>query len=137
MSDPVVNLPAAGARVDPRAVSLREKIELAIGNIVVLRATTVVGTVSASGADELNRVTGLALDPANQQVASTSFNMLLGDGSVILAPIYVTDPAYRALHEQTVQQARDIREQSVKLLREMWDKFAPLLDERLEARPGA
>jgi hypothetical protein len=115
---------------------LREKLELAVGQLVTLRATTVVGSVTAVGADELNRVTGLVLDPANQQVASTSFNMLLGNGSVVLSPIFVTDPAYKALHEQTVKEAREIREQSVALLKEMWDKFAPLLDKRLDTKPA-
>jgi hypothetical protein len=117
--------------------TLRQRIELAIGQLVVLRATTVVGSISASGADELNQVTGLKIDPENQQVAATSFNMLLGDGSVIVSPIFVTDPAYKALHEKTVEDAQRIREQTVQLLKDMWDKFAPLLDKRLDNKPGS
>jgi hypothetical protein len=90
----------------------------------------VVGTVTATGADKFDQITGLILAPEGQQVSSTSINMLLGDCSVILSPSFIDNAAYKQLHADTVKQAMDVREQTVKLLKDAFNAFkdSPIAD---------
>jgi hypothetical protein len=100
-----------------------ERLERALENLVVLRAVTVVGNITANGADEFNQVTGLRLEPDTQQVCSTSVNMLLGDCSLILSPIFVENAAYKQLHDDSVKQALAVRQQTIDLLKQAFDAF--------------
>ena len=99
------------------------RLEKAVENLVVLRVTTVVGTVNAKGADDFDQVTGLTLAQGDQQVCSTSINMLLGDCSLILSQVFVDNAAYKQLHADAVTQAKEVRQQTITLLKEAFDAF--------------
>ena len=99
----------------------------AINNLAVLRVTVVVGTVTATGADDLHQVTKIELTGQGQEVASTSINMALGDSSVILSPKFVEDANYQKLHAEAVDQALKVRQQTVDLLQKGYAAFKDLL----------
>lgn len=103
--------------------TLIERLERAVGALVVLRVTTVVGTVTAEGADDLNQVTRLRLAGDGQQVASSSINTMLGDCSTILSPIFVENAAYKELHASAVAKAQEVRSQTIALLKEAFTAF--------------
>ena len=114
---PVVPVPQNGAvAAGASAPTLGQRLEGAVANLVVLRVTTVVGTVSAQGADDLHQVTRLTLAADGQHVASTSINMMLGDSSTILSPAFVENPAYKELHMDSVKKAQEVRDQTINLL---------------------
>ncbi|MDT7950759.1 MAG: hypothetical protein RQ966_04565 [Acetobacteraceae bacterium] len=139
MPDPVPMQPAAtspGPDSEAVATSLRERIGEAVGKLLVLRVTTIIGEVSATGAGQFGEVTGLSLGTQGQLVACTSFDMLLGDGSVIMSPAFTKDPDLRALHADSVNQAHAIREKSVALLKDMLDTFEGLVDRTGAPRAG-
>lgn len=106
-----------------RKPTLTERIEKTLENLVVLRVTTVVGTVTATGADAFDQVTGLTLAPDGQQVSCTSINMVLGDCSLILTPSFVDNPAYKQLHDDAVKQALAVRQQTMDLLKQAVESF--------------
>ena len=103
--------------------TLAGRLEQAVANLVILRVTTVVGTITAEQADQLHQVTALTLNPAGQQVASTSVNMLLGDCSTLLAPIFVENAVYKDLHAAGLAKALEIRGQTIGLLKEAYEAF--------------
>jgi hypothetical protein len=138
MSDKVTTLdpgPAAPRTIPERAPEtadagasgtldrLAGRLEQVVANLATLRVTTVVGTVTAERADQLDRVTGLTLSPTGQLVASTSVNMLIGDSSTIIAPTFVENPAYKELHEAAVAKAVEVRGQTLTLLKEAYEAF--------------
>lgn len=116
-------VPAAIQPAAEQKPTLLERIGKAVENLVVLRVTTVIGTVSATGADQFDQITGLNLAPEGQQVSCTSINMLLGDCSLILSPNFVDNPAYKQLHDDSVKQALDVREQTIDLLKQAFEAF--------------
>ena len=122
-SAPVPVAPAPIVQPPGQDLTLMQRIERALENLVVLRVTTVVGNVTATGADQFNQITGLKIAPDDQQVASTSINMLLGDSSLILSPSFVDNAAYKALHSEAVTQALSIRKQTVDLLKDAYESF--------------
>ena len=126
-TDPAIAAGGAAVPIPPRVADqpegILERIEKAVENLVVLRVTTVVGTVNARGADDFDQVTGLTLAQGDQQVCSTSINMLLGDCSLILSQVFVDNAAYKQLHADAVTQAKEVRQQTITLLKEAFDAF--------------
>lgn len=112
-----------GAREGGTFDRLAGRIEQVVANLATLRVTTVVGTVTAAQADQLHQITDLKLGSEGQQVASTSVNMLIGDSSTILAPIFVENPAYKELHATAVAKALEVRGQTIALLKEAYEAF--------------
>ncbi len=108
--------------------SFLDRVQRIAANIVVMKVTTVVGTLeSAVGADELHRVTTIKVAPTDQQVASLSINMALGDTSLLMSQSFVDNDTYRKLHDEAVQQARAVRQETVELLGTIYRTFKDAL----------
>lgn len=105
-----------------------QRVVRAAANIVILRVTTVVGDLEITGADDLNRPTTVVLRPGSQQVASLSINTALGDSTLMMSQAFVDNPTYRALHDDAVKSAEQVRANSITLLREIWQDFKTLLE---------
>lgn len=99
-----------------------------IENIVFLRVTTVIGTgVAVQDAEALDKPTRITIQPDGQKVASLSVNMVDGDSTLVMSQAFVEKPEYRALHDKAVENANEVRANSVALIgsiyREMRDWF--------------
>ena len=105
---------------------LRGRLLQALANLVVLRITTVVGPVTASKVTSLDARTDIDIGQQAGEVASTTINLLQGDVTDVMTPIFVTDQTYRALHAASVQTAKDIISSNLNLLK---DVFVQLRDD--------
>jgi hypothetical protein len=116
MSDSAPPLPA-----NSQTASILEKAytQLAklVDNIVILRVTTVVGTVTATDATDPSLPTRITVDPAGQLVAHSAINTALGDANVVMSKGFLEDEALNKLHTQSLADSRAIRKESVDLLR--------------------
>jgi L-alanine-DL-glutamate epimerase-like enolase superfamily enzyme len=124
--------PAPGAPPDHASTnpseSFAERLQHIAANIVLLKVTTVVGTLTgAVSADDLHTVTTITLDPANQQIASLSMNMALGDTSQLMSPDFIANKDYRDLHADAIKQAREVRQETVTLISTMIKEFGDWL----------
>jgi hypothetical protein len=140
-SDPtpqVVNIATPAAPASPAAPvnhsatapteTFAQRMEHIAANIVLLKVTTVIGTLSgAVSADDLHQVTTISLDPTNQQIASLSMNMALGDTSQLMSPDFIANKDYRDLHADAVKQAREVRQETVNLISSMIKEFGDWL----------
>lgn len=105
-----------------------DRVKRIAESIAIMRVTTVIGTLTGVvGQDDLKHVTSITLDSANQQAASLSINMVLGDTTLLLSPGFVDNPTYMKLHEDAVKQAREIRGETVELLKTIWHELSDLL----------
>ncbi len=88
-----------------------------IDEIIILRVTTVVGTVTADNvADPLQR-TKINVEPTGQLVAHTAVNTALGDANLVFSKGFLDDEALTKLHNDALQQSRAIRKDSMDMLR--------------------
>ena len=106
---------------------LRARLLEALANLVVLRITTVVGPVTASRVTSLDARTDLTIGQQAGDVASTTINLLQGDVTEVMSPIFVTDQTYRALHATSVQTAKDIVSNNLNLLKDAFVQLRGLL----------
>ena len=106
---------------DSRSASLLakafEQLEKAVEKIVILRVTTVMGTVTTKGAGDPMSDTEVTVDPAGQLVAYTAINTALGDANVVISKGFLEDEALNKLHTQALADARAIRKESIDMLR--------------------
>lgn len=109
------------------AETIRQRVLAAVENLVNLRVTTVVGGVQAIDVDEFHRVTTLRLQPGEQSVASSSIDMVLGDSSTIVSPIFVQDAAFQKLHADARAQAEEVRKNTIDMLVKVYKELADKL----------
>jgi len=88
-----------------------------IDEIVILRVTTVVGTVTAEDAADPSKPTTITVAPAGQLVAHSAINTALGDANVVISKGFLDDDALNKLHTQALADSRTIRRESVDMLR--------------------
>lgn len=93
------------------------KLGAIIDEIVILRVTTVVGTVTAAGAGDVGEPTVITIAPEGQLVAHSAINTVLGDMNVVLSKGFLDDAALMELHKQALADSRAIRRDSIELLR--------------------
>jgi hypothetical protein len=117
--------PQGGSNEPPP--DLRARLLEALANLVVLRITTVVGPVTASRVTSLNARTDLTIGQQAGDVAATTINLLQGDVTEVMSPIFVTDQTYRALHATSVQTAKDIVSNNLNLLKDAFVQLRGLL----------
>ena len=123
--------PAPGPAATPE--TFRQKIIDALNDMMVLHVTTVighVGTVKLEGSGAISRV---GLDDTAPKVANTVINMATGCTSITFTPDFSADAALMALHAGSVQTARDVRKETIALLKAALDNFEALLNRK----PGA
>ena len=87
-----------------------------IDDIVVLRVTTVVGTVTATDADDPSKQTRITVAPDGQMVAHSAINMALGDANIVVSKGFMNDGELKALHAQALADSRAIRKESIEML---------------------
>jgi hypothetical protein len=87
-----------------------------IDEIVILRVTTVIGTVTVENAGDPSQQTKITVDPANQLVAHTAINTALGDADIVMSKGFIDDDALNKLHTQALADSRAIRKDSMDLL---------------------
>jgi hypothetical protein len=131
----VVN-PAAGDHVLAPAATLetfRQKIIDALNEMMVLHVTTVIGHVGSvqSGGD--GAISTVGLDDPAPKVANTVINMVTGCTTITYTPDFSADAALMTLHANSVQTARDVRKETIALLKAALDNFEALLNRK----PGA
>ncbi len=106
---------------DARGESILDKAYAKLGaiidEIVILRVTTVVGTVTAAGAGDVGEPTVITVAPEGQLVAHSAINTALGDMNVVLSKGFLDDAALMALHNQALADSRAIRKDSIDMLR--------------------
>jgi hypothetical protein len=108
--------------------SFSDRVQHIATNIVLMKVTTVVGTLTGTvSADDQHKITTITLDPANQQVASLSINMALGDTTLLMSPEFIANKDYRDLHADSVKQAREVRAETVALISSMIKEFGDWL----------
>ena len=108
--------------------SFLSRVERIAANLVILKVTTVIGTFeSVIGADETHRVTVIKAASNNQQVASISINMALGDTSQVVSQSFVENPIYMKMHIDALVQARAVRQETIELLRTIYKEFRDML----------
>jgi len=109
------------AAQDAGLLAVIEKIYAKLGEIVeevvVLRVTTVVGTVTAGGTGDVNTSTTITVAPEDQLVAHLAMNTALGDTNVILSKGFMEDATLAAIHKQAIADALTIRKESIEMLR--------------------
>lgn len=93
------------------------KLGAIIDEIVILRVTTVVGTVTATGAGDVGEPTVITIAPEGQLVAHSAINTALGDMNVVLSKGFLDDAALMELHKQALADSRAIRRDAIELLR--------------------
>jgi hypothetical protein len=93
------------------------QLEKLVDNIVVLRVTTVVGTVTTTNATDPSTPTSITIAPADQLVAHTAVNTALGDANIVMSKGFLDNEALSKLHTQALADARAIREESTDMLR--------------------
>jgi hypothetical protein len=108
------------ATADRPGPDLRARLLEALANLAVLRITTVVGPVTASRITSLDEKTAIDIGQQAGEVASTTINLLQGDVTEVMTPVFVTDQTYRALHAASVQTAKDIVSNNLTLLKEAY-----------------
>ena len=96
------------------------KLEQLVDDIVLLRVTTVIGAAHVDAASAANRgaETAITLDEDKPQlVASTTINMLVGDFTQVIDPVFMDKPEYMKLHADAIATARAIRAETMSLLK--------------------
>ena len=88
-----------------------------IDEIIILRVTTVVGTVTAENVSDPMQRTKINVEPAGQLVAHTAVNTALGDANLVFSKGFIDDEALIKLHNDALQQSRAIRKDSMDMLR--------------------
>jgi hypothetical protein len=94
-----------------------KKLGEIVEEIVVLRVTTVVGTVTAADVGDVTTSTKITVASDNQLVAHLAVNTALGDTNVVLSKGFMDDAALMAIHKQATADALMIRKESVEMLR--------------------
>lgn len=92
------------------------KIGSVIDEIVILRVTTVVGTVTATEIESSDSQTRVSVAPEGQLVAHSVINTALGDMNTIYSKGFLEDATLSALHRQALTDARGIRKDSIDML---------------------
>jgi hypothetical protein len=110
------------------AAELRKKISDALNAFLVLHVTTVVGQASVANADDSGAISSIKLTDANQKVANTVINTVLGDGTTIYSPDFVTDQTLVDIHKSAVQTAHDIRKETMDILKSVLQDFKDVLN---------
>ena len=87
-----------------------------VDEIVILRVTTVIGTVIAEGAGDPSQQTKITVAPDGQLVAHTAINTALGDANIVMSKGFIDDDALNKLHAQSLADSRAIRKESMDLL---------------------
>ena len=90
--------------------------------LVLLRVTTVIGAakVTLTPLDDGGDKVAVDLGPAaDQLVASSTMDMLLGDFTQVFSPDFVSKPDYAALHASALSQAHDTRDKTIAMLKEI------------------
>jgi hypothetical protein len=121
MSDPAQIPNRQNAGQDAGLLAVLDKVYKKLGEIVeeivVLRVTTVVGTVTAQGAGDVDTNTTINIAPENQLVAHLAVNTALGDTNVIISKGFMEDATLAAIHKQAIADALTIRKESIEMLR--------------------
>jgi hypothetical protein len=121
MSDPAQIPNRQNAGQDAGLLAVLDKVYKKLGEIVeeivVLRVTTVVGTVIAQGAGDVDTNTTINIAPENQLVAHLAVNTALGDTNVIISKGFMEDATLAAIHKQAIADALTIRKESIEMLR--------------------
>jgi hypothetical protein len=99
------------------------QLEKLVENIVSLRVTTVVGTVTAADVADPSMPTRITIDPAGQLVAHSAINTALGDANIVMSKGFLEDEALNKLHAQALADSRAIRKESVDMLRSAIDSL--------------
>jgi hypothetical protein len=133
---PVVNLTPAdhalalapGPAATPE--TFRQKIIDALNEMMVLHVTTVIGHVGSvqSGGD--GTISTVGLDDPAPKVANTVINMATGCTTITYTPDFSADAALMALHASSVKTSREVRAETIALLKVALDNFEALLNRK-------
>jgi hypothetical protein len=110
--------------------TFRQKIIDALNDLLVLHVTTVIGHVGTVQSDTSGAISTVGLDDAAPKVASTVVNMATGCTTVTFTPDFCADPALMSMHTASVQTARDVRKETITLLKTALDNFEALLNKK-------
>jgi len=88
-----------------------------IDDIVILRVTTVVGTVSAANVTDPMQPTTITIEPGGQLVAHSAINTALGDAGLVFSKGFLDDATLTKIHNDALDQSRAIRKDSMDMLR--------------------
>jgi hypothetical protein len=110
--------------------TFRQKIIDALNDLLVLHVTTVIGHVGTVQPDESGAISTVGLDDPAPKVANTVINMATGCTTVTYTPDFLADTALMALHTASVQTARDVRKETIALLKTALDNFEALLTKK-------
>jgi hypothetical protein len=125
----VVAVPAPVATPE----TFRQKIIDALNDLLVLHVTTVIGHVGTVQSHASGAISTVGLDDPAPKVANTVINMVTGCSTVTYTPDFLADAALMALHTASVKTARDVRTETIALLKTALDNFEALLNKK----PGA
>jgi hypothetical protein len=128
LADPVRTLVPSVVVATPE--TFRQKIIDALNDLLVLHVTTVIGHVGTVQSDESGAISTVGLDDPAPKVANTVINMATGCTTVTYTPDFLADTALMALHTASVQTARDVRKETIVLLKEALDNFEALLNKK-------
>jgi hypothetical protein len=92
-----------------------------IDAIVILRVTTVVGTVSAGNVTDPMQATTITIEPTGQLVAHSAINTALGDADLVFSKGFLDDATLTKIHTDALEQSRAIRKDSMDMLRSAID----------------
>lgn len=116
--------PATGGSNDATESLLQkayEQLGKIIDAIVVLRVTTVVGTVTAANVTDPMQPTTITVEPGGQLVAHSAINTALGDADLVYSKGFLEDATLTKLHDDALAQSRAIRKDSMDMLRSVID----------------
>ncbi len=109
------------------ADTFRQKIIDALNNLVVLHVTTAIGHVGTVTVSEAGAVATVGLDDPAPKVANSVINTVTGDSTETFTPDFVGNPDLMTLHANAVQTARDVRKETIALLKTVLQDFESLL----------
>jgi hypothetical protein len=139
-----INLPLTGPRAiapldaaDPppekpvaTLAAFRQGIVDALNGLLVLHVTTVIGHVGRIATSGAGAVTTVALDDSAPKVASTVINMAIGDITTTYTPDFISNADLMKLHADAIQTARDVRKETITLLKTALSELEGLLTKK-------
>jgi hypothetical protein len=102
-------------------------IESVIDKILVVRVTTVVGTITVTNAEKSDTLTEIVFEPDDQLVAHTAVNTALGDINVLISKAFLADETMMKLHNDSVERSKTVRKEAVEALQSAITAIAGIL----------
>jgi hypothetical protein len=127
-----INTATADLTAAPTATpeTFRQKIIDALNDLLVLHVTTVIGHVGTVKPDSGGAISTVELDDPSPKVGNTVINMATGCTSVTFTPDFSADAVLMTMHSNAVQTAREVRKETIALLKAALDNFEALLNRK-------